>query len=261
MSEQKNTQEQKNAQEQNTFQILNNINVNPYIKKKLGLSYLSWAHAWGILKTTYPDAEMTVYGRKVTNTTERTTTDNGETVKTTTTTTDEIPYFTDGRTTYVKVGVTIEGREYVEMLPVMDNHNNAVLLSAVTMTAVNRAIQRAFVKACARHGLGLYVYAGEDLPENERKVINFEEIANNCDRYAVVTLNDEGFAKMKDEVIKMVQENYPEDVSKAIVDYTSKQTQGKRLSLFTIEEDSQRLQRIYAFVNEVKKQLAAPDGK
>ena len=129
------------------------------------------------------------------------------------------------------------------------------------MTAVNKAIQRAFVKACARHGLGLYVYAGEDLPESERKDINFDEIANNCDRYAVVALNDEGFNQMKQEVIKLIQETYPEDASKAIIEYTNKQTQGKRLSLFTNAEDSQKLQRIYAFINEIKKQLAAPNGK
>ena len=68
---------------------------------------------------------------------------------------------------WVKTGVTIEGMEHIEYLPVMDNRNNSIPADKVTSMDVNKAIQRSLTKAAARHGLGLYIYAGEDLPETE----------------------------------------------------------------------------------------------
>lgn len=244
----------------NTFKELSEINVSRYVKEKIGLKYLSWANAWSVLKSHFPDAEMKVYTREETTTKETTVVENNETIKTTVTSTNEVPYFTDGKTAYVKVGVVVNGVEYTELLPVMDNRNNAVYVAAITMTAVNKAIQRAFVKACARHGLGLAIYAGEDLPSDEKQ-IDFTVIGSNCDRYATTALSDDGFEQMKQDVIKLLQDSYPEDASKAIVAYTSNQAQGKRVSAFTNAEDSQRLQRIYNFVNEVKKAIAANNGR
>ena len=246
-------------EKKNNFEILNNINLKDKIKQKIGLSYLSWADAWAVLKKNFPDATWKVYTRTLKTTTTRVIDENGEKVTVTTESEDEVPYFTDGKTAYVKVGVVVGDREECELLPVMDNRNNAVSLSMVTMTAVNKSIQRAFVKACARHGLGLYVYAGEDLPEVERKIIDYKAIADNCDRYQTVVLTQDGFDTMKKNVIDLVQAaDYDEATSKAITDYVVKNAKGKRLSLFTLAEDSQNLQRIYAFINEVKKQLAAP---
>lgn len=249
-------------EEKNTFQILNNINLSGKIKEKIGLKYLSWADAWAELKKNFPDAQMHVYTRKVSTKTISTITDSDNSTRTTETIEEnEIPYFTDGKTCYVKVGVTVKDVEYIELLPVMDNRNNAISLSLINMTSVNKAIQRAFVKACARHGLGLYIYSGEDLPEVDRKIIDFKVIADNCDRYQTVVLNQEGFDKMKQDVIAGVQDSYPEDAAKALVDYTTKTSNGKRLSMFDLEHDSVSLQRIYNFINEIKKALAAPNGK
>lgn len=244
------------------FATLNDINVSDKIKTKVGLSYLSWAYAWSELKKVYPDAYWTVYNRKISTTQTSTIKDeSGAETVTVTTTENEIPYFTDGKTCYVKVGVTIEGHEEVEMLPVMDNRNNAVPLATITMTAVNKAIQRAFVKAVARAGLGLYVYAGEDLPEVDKKVIDFKGIADNCDRFEIKALTEEGFQKMKQDTIALVQDEYPQDVNQAIIEYVSKTAEGKRLSMFELSSDNQKLQRIYNFINEIKKQLAAPSGR
>jgi hypothetical protein len=69
----------------------------------------------------------------------------------------------------VKTGVTINGLEHIEYLPVMDYRNQSIPADKVTSFDVNKAIQRGLTKAAARHGLGLYIYAGEDLPEDERK--------------------------------------------------------------------------------------------
>ena len=132
---------------ENIFQKLNTINVNDHTEKKNGLTYLSWAWAWAEIKKLYPDATYTIYERE---------TEYGP-----------VNYFTDGRTCWVKTGVTICGLEHVEELPVMDFKNKSIGYKEVTSMDTNKAIQRSLTKACARHGLGLYIYAGEDLPEDE----------------------------------------------------------------------------------------------
>lgn len=130
--------------EQNYFSKLNDINVSEKVEKKNGLSYLSWAWAWGEVKKAHPTAQYKVYENS-----------------------DGWNYFTDGRTCWVKVSVTINDIEHIEYLPVMDVRNRSIPVESVTSFDVNKTIQRAITKACARHGLGLYIYAGEDLPENE----------------------------------------------------------------------------------------------
>ena len=125
-----------------TFEKLNAVNVNDKAEKKNGLTYLSWAWAWAELKKVCPDATYTVYENA-----------------------DGWNYHTDGRTAWVKTGVTADGIEHIEYLPIMDYRNKSIPLEAITSFDVNKAIQRSLTKAVARHGLGLYIYAGEDLPE------------------------------------------------------------------------------------------------
>lgn len=116
------------------------------------MTYLPWAFAWGEIKKLYPESYYTIY-------------ENAE----------GLNYHTDGKTAWVKTGVTIvweeEGvrkqLEHIEDLPVMDMRNQSIPIANLTSTAVNKAIQRSLVKACARHGLGLYIFSGEDLPEDE----------------------------------------------------------------------------------------------
>lgn len=127
------------------FEILNAVNVNDHAEKKNGLTYLSWAWAWAEIKKRYPEATYTIYE-----------------------TPEGVNYFTDGRTCWVKTGLTIEGLEHIEYLPVMDFKNKSIPLESVTSFDVNKAIQRSLTKAAARHGLGLYIYAGEDLPDTDK---------------------------------------------------------------------------------------------
>lgn len=128
----------------NYFNDLYAVNVNGHTEKKNNLTYLSWAWAWGEIKKRHPDATYTVYENA-----------------------DGWNYHTDGRTCWVKTGVTVNGIEHIEYLPVMDYKNKSISTENVTSFDVNKAIQRSLTKACARHGLGLYIYAGEDLPEEE----------------------------------------------------------------------------------------------
>ena len=117
----------------NYFNELNNIDVSSKIEKKNGLSYLSWAWAWAELKKRHPDAFYTVYENN-----------NGWF------------YHTDGLTAWVKTGVTVNGLEHIEYLPVMDFKNKSIPIASITSFDVNKAIQRSLTKAVARHGLGLY---------------------------------------------------------------------------------------------------------
>ena len=134
------------------FQTLFEINVNKQIEKKNGLNYLAWAYAWSEAKKLYPNANYKVYE-----------------------TAEGCIYHTDGKTCWVKTGVIIEGLEHIEYLPVMDYKNKSITLENITSFDVNKAIQRSLTKALARHGLGLYVYAGEDLPEAEVEKITPRE--------------------------------------------------------------------------------------
>ena len=127
------------------FARLSAVNVNDMTEEKNGLTYLSWAKAWAEVKKVDPKAYYTIYENA-----------------------DGWFYHTDGKTAWVKTGVTVDGLEHIEYLPVMDFRNKSILVENITSFDVNKAIQRSLTKACARHGLGLYIYAGEDLPDADR---------------------------------------------------------------------------------------------
>ena len=132
-------------QENTVFKTLSAVNCNEHTEKKGNLTYLSWAWAWQMVKDHFPTAQYTIYENP-----------------------DGWNYFTDGKTCWVKTGITIEGIEHIEYLPVMDQRNQSIPFDQIRSTDVNKAIQRSLTKACARHGLGLYIYAGEDLPDAPR---------------------------------------------------------------------------------------------
>ena len=124
-----------------TFKELTSINVKGKVEQKGKFSYLSWAYAWAMVKDKYPDCNRTVYEHEATG----------------------LNYFSDGATAYVKVGVTVNGVEHIDYLPIMDNMNRSVPQDKITSFMVNKTIQRSTVKAIAMHGLGLSLWAGEDL--------------------------------------------------------------------------------------------------
>jgi hypothetical protein len=119
------------------------INVNSHVEKKNGLSYLSWAWAWAEVLKIDPGASW-VLGKLG----------------------DACPavFFPDG-SAMVSVIVTIKGDTKGAVLPVMNHRNQAI--KNPDAFAINTAIQRCLAKAIAMHGLGLYIYAGEDLPESD----------------------------------------------------------------------------------------------
>lgn len=145
-----------------TFKEINQIDVSEHTEQKMNLTYLSWAWAHAEMKKIdenakivvheFPDADTLVdlASKGVAITPEL-----AETLK--------INYKKDKAGAYVKVSVTLNERTETEYLPVMDFKNKA--MTNPDAMAINKAHKRCFVKALALHGLGLYIYAGEDLPE------------------------------------------------------------------------------------------------
>lgn len=149
-----------------TFDVLSAVNVNDKVEKKSNLTYLSWAFAWAEVKKACPNATYDVI----------------------TDTTTNKPYFYDENLGYmVMTEVTIEGETLGMWLPVMDGANKAMMakpytykgnawvngkkvevdktVEAATMFDINKTLMRCLTKNLAMFGLGLYIYAGEDLPE------------------------------------------------------------------------------------------------
>ena len=127
----------------NYFARLNQINVSDHLERKGDFAYLSWPYAVTQLRLADPTAVWEV--RRY----------------------DGLPYLKTETGYFVEVAVTVQGVTLSQIHPVLDAKNQTVF--EPTAYQVNTSIQRALVKAIALHGLGLYVYAGEDLPNGEEQ--------------------------------------------------------------------------------------------
>lgn len=183
----------------NVFENLNKINVNDKTEKRKGdngkeLTYLSWSWSWAEVKKAYPDAQYEI--KKFEN---------------------NLPYVYDEKTGYmVFTSVTIEGLTHEMWLPVMNSNNRAMksesyeyttkygtkTVEAATMFDINKTIMRCLTKNLGMFGLGLYIYAGEDLPEveqnDENKTINKQnnEPQKENDTYITLAQKNELRAKI-----------------------------------------------------------------
>ena len=145
------------------FNKLAEINVSNMTEKKGQFTYLSWTHAWKAVKDNYPSATFvkTIY------------TDNQN---------NQLPFMRDTKgNTWVGVSVTIEGITLEEVFPVLDNRNRAIQFP--DSFAVNTAHQRCLTKCLAYHGLGINVYAGEDLPMESSNVEVLDEYKDKADGF------------------------------------------------------------------------------
>ena len=124
------------------WETLSAIDVNDKTEEKNGMTYLSWAWAWGKLKDHYPEATFKKHVH------------------------DGMAYIKDeSGYAFVEVTVTVEGISATELFPVLDYRNKAI--PDPNAFEVNTALQRGLAKAIAYHGLGHYIYAGEDLPQSD----------------------------------------------------------------------------------------------
>ena len=158
---------------ENVFKELYEVNVNEHIEKKNNLSYLSWTYAWAEAKKRFPTLTYKIHLF-------------GE---------NQLPYVYDENTGYmVFTEITIDGLTHSMWLPVMDSSNKAmknkpytydtrykkgIVVEPATMFDINKTIMRCLVKNLAMFGLGLYIYAGEDLPEVQEEIK--EEKKNTAD--------------------------------------------------------------------------------
>ncbi len=125
------------------FNELSSIDISNKIAEKGRYKYLSWSWAWSELLNKYPLSTFEVHEK------------------------DGIPYFTDGKTAWVKVTVCIGELKRTQYLAIMNSQNKSIEVGSITSVDMNKSIQRCLVKAIALHGLGLHIYAGEDLPCEE----------------------------------------------------------------------------------------------
>ena len=135
---------------QNTFMKLFKTDVSEYVKKKGNFNYLSWAYAVQELKRACPTARWGVTKAE-----------------------DGSPFFKTSCGYFVEVWVDVEGVSLSQVHPVLDNRNNAI--ENPNAFQINTSLQRALAKCIALHGLGLYIFAGEDLPEPDALTPKEEE--------------------------------------------------------------------------------------
>ena len=132
------------SSKQNVFETLNKVDVSQYTEKKGKFNYLSWSYAVRELLKVCPTATWEIHTFKNVDGTDQ-------------------PYMKNGTGAYVQVSVDVEGVVRTQIHPVLDHRNQTIL--EPNAFEVNTSIQRCLAKAIALHGLGLYIFAGEDLPE------------------------------------------------------------------------------------------------
>lgn len=150
--------------EQTLFNQLNSKNVNDHVEKKNGLTYLAWSYAHQELKridptyTTkyhefpHPDINRDDYF---------------------------VPFLATPEGYFIQTSVTVKGQTETEWLPVLDFRNKALSKGSATPFDINKAMKRCFVKAAALHGLGLYIYNGEEVPSaSDNDITELEEKIN-----------------------------------------------------------------------------------
>jgi hypothetical protein len=169
----------------NYFETLNTLDVSKHIEKKGGFSYLSWPYAVAELRKRHPYATWEVVRF------------NG------------LPYLSTDAGCFVEVAVTVENVKLSQIHPVLDVRNQPI--KSPTAFQINTSLQRALVKAIALHGLGLYIYAGEDLPEETAAPRGSAKEATQDAFKALSANRQKVIADTSIQVIDALKENRDED--------------------------------------------------
>jgi len=163
------------------FRNLNELNVNEYTAKKGNFTYLSWAWAVRELLKVAPNATWVVHEFEEWH-------EHGSSKQ---------PYMKTDTGYFVQVTVTVNMIDRTQVHPVLDNRNQTI--DEPNAFQINTSIQRCLAKAIALHGLGLYIYAGEDLPVDDplttEEINKITEIAKTIDKSksnGIQTMLDDG---------------------------------------------------------------------
>lgn len=173
--------------QKSVFEILSEINLNDKLEKKDNMSYLSWPWAWGTVKKLFPDASYDVFA-----------------------------YKEDADLGFMcSTALTIQGECLTMWLPVMDSKHKSMkrepytyttkygekTVEAVTMHDINRTIMRCLVKNLAMFGLGIYIYAGEDLPGDKvESPVATQAVGQPIDKRVQLSVTSPNWAKVSDYV-------------------------------------------------------------
>ena len=177
-----------NKKQQHYFELLRKHNVSKHMEKKGQFNYLSWAYAVEELRKLKPDSTWRV-------------------IKTE----EGYPYVSTPAGHFVEVEVTVDDISLSQIHPVLDNKNQTI--ENPNAFQINTSIQRCLAKAIALHGLGLYIFRGEDLPEADP--LNNEQLQVMDDLLRQV--DDDAFTELVNSRIdsgKVNQTNYNDVVSK-----------------------------------------------
>ncbi|MGH1276979.1 DUF1071 domain-containing protein [Bacillus cereus] len=135
---------------ENHFSKLAQIDCTEHVEKKGRFNYLSWA--WAVKKLREVDPTATWEVKRF----------------------DGVPYLKTDCGYFVEVEVTVQGLPLSQIHPILNNQNKPI--AEPNSFDINTSIQRCLVKAIALHGLGLYIYAGEDLPEIQEPMITPQQV-------------------------------------------------------------------------------------
>ena len=190
---------------ESVYNNLKAIDVRPKAEKKGRADYLSWAHAWDMLKSNYPQAQRIIYESEHTG----------------------LNYFTDGKTAYVKVGIVVNDLEHIDMLCVMDHRNKSIPIEKLCSFEVNKTIQRATAKAIAMHGLGLSLWTGEDIPTppTEAKEAPSKEVKKKI----TLKVDDENWGKVLKYVVANKEKGVDDLLKELRVKYSVSATVKKEI--------------------------------
>lgn len=190
---------------ESVYNNLKAIDVRPKAEKKGRADYLSWAHAWDMLKSNYPQAQRIIYESEHTG----------------------LNYFTDGKTAYVKVGIVVNDLEHIDMLCVMDHRNKSIPIEKLCSFEVNKTIQRATAKAIAMHGLGLSLWTGEDIPtpHTEAKEAPSKEVKKKI----TLKVDDENWGKVLKYVVANKEKGVDDLLKELRVKYSVSATVKKEI--------------------------------
>jgi hypothetical protein len=230
----------KKQSEKSVFETLSAINVNDKVEQKNGQTYLSWAWAWAEVKKNYPSATYKVVKDEASN----------------------MPFVFDPHMGYMcSTEVTIQEQTLEMWLPVMDGANKAMKLEAyeyttrygkksvqgATMFDINKTIMRCLVKNLAMFGLGHYIYAGEDIPQDDKSVA--EKLAT-PKKVKTTPKKAEATPKKAEKKVTVINLDIGDDNWDKVLKYV---IANKELGLKKIGEN---LLTKYSMTEKVKKEIA-----
>lgn len=215
------------SETKNYFAELAVIDVSKHVEKKGRFSYLSWSWAVDQLLKKYPDATWQVVRF------------------------DGLPYMKTEVGYFVEVEVTVNNITRSQIHPVLDNYNKPI--SKPTSFQINTSIQRCLAKAIALHGLGLYIYSGEDIPHDDEPKQVAKQLDNvpQQEQARQVEVANEQRIKAIHVQIRELSEVY--NMSFEETKNTVKQSLGiQSFKGMTVQQASQLQKTITSWLNEAK---------